>query len=738
MKFILLLISIIFTPFIVYSQQQKQNPQLHKIDILHYDFDLKLSDSNDVITVKEKVDLKILENSNSFYLQLKSFKDGKGMNVESVSVNGSDVKYVFEKDLINVFYDCNNGDTIVCKLNYSGIPDDGLIISENKYGKRSFFGDNWPDRCHHWLAVIDHPSDKATVDFMITIPSHYEVVASGKLIEKKDNVLTKSWHFRTEVPLPTKVMVLGAADFNVKLYGYVDSIPVSSMVFTNSPPKAIDDYLPAMKVIQFYIDSIGKYPYEKLVNVQSKTIYGGMENAGNIFYFENSANGKNKVEDLVAHEIAHQWFGNSLSEYDWHDIWLSEGFATYLADLYIRHVYGDEVFKMRLYGELQKVIEYNKENKSPIIDSSITDLIQLLSPVTYEKAAWILHMLHIKVGDKKFFNILQNFYSHHKSGNVLTSDFIEEVNKSTGSDYSGFFKQWLYSEGIPELDLSWNCQNKIITFDIKQYSGSFNFDLPVRLSDGYMSQYFILKINDQLEHYAYLVDTSMNEAKMMLTVDPDRTILQNTTTKNIPPESNIIHQINDQRLLKPGDLLFQDLDCGELCDAIESVTDGYNGWKFSHVAMVVENSNDLMIEEAIGKDVHITSFRDFLDRYKDDEGNPKVVVGRLKDDKSLDRIIKNSSKYIGMPYDDIFKIGDEKYYCSDLIYNVYKDKKYFFDLNPMTFKSQSTNDFLPVWTDYYNKMKVPIPEGKPGLNPGSISRSNRINIIYKFGEPDRK
>ena len=102
-------------------------------------------------------------------------------------------------------------------INYSGIPSDGLIISKNKYGDRTFFGDNWPNRAHYWLPTIDHPYDKATCDFIITAPSEYKVIANGSLIEESDiGNNFRLTHWKESVPIPTKVMVIGAAKFAVQ------------------------------------------------------------------------------------------------------------------------------------------------------------------------------------------------------------------------------------------------------------------------------------------------------------------------------------------------------------------------------------------------------------------------------------------------------------------------------------------------------------------------------------------
>jgi hypothetical protein len=178
-----------------------------------------------------------------------------------------------------------------------------------------------------------------------------------------------------------------------------------------------------------------------------------------------------------------------------------------------------------------------------------------------------------------------------------------------------------------------------------------------------------------------------------------------------------------------GDLLFQNLDCGELCDAIEAVTEGYNGQKFSHIGLVYLRNDSVYIIEAIGENVHLTPIIDFLER-----GDNAIVHSKLKSPYTnlIPNAIQFSLKQLGRPYDDPFLYDNGKYYCSELIYDAFKfanNNKPFFELEPMTFKQPHSNDYFPVWIDYYKKLNMDIPEGKPGINPGGISRSNKIEIV---------
>lgn len=185
---------------------------------------------------------------------------------------------------------------------------------------------------------------------------------------------------------------------------------------------------------------------------------------------------------------------------------------------------------------------------------------------------------------------------------------------------------------------------------------------------------------------------------------------------------------------KEGDLLFQDLNCGALCDAIETVTEGINGKDFSHCAMVVSINDTLKVIEAIGGGVQVNSLKTFFKRSGDTISIKNITIGRPK--KEYEAIIPKATAFaiqqIGQPYDDEFLLNNNKMYCSELLYESFKAANHnddFFTLQPMTFKDPETNDFFPAWVDYYQALQEPIPEGEPGINPGLISRSDKIEII---------
>ena len=474
-----LVFGLIFFSLISFSQD---------IDVVNYRFIIDLSDENDTLHGDAFITIFNKSGKKAIGLDLTGLdKDGKGMKVYQVTNNQLPLQTLTYKQegqkLIIQLPDTNSGKKTL-HITYAGIPQDGLIISKNKYGDRTFFSDNWPNRAHYWIPCNDRPDDKASFEFIVNAPSEYKVISNGVKAEEFNKNGKTVTHWKENIPLPTKVMVIGVAKFAVKTFNdSPPNIPVSAWIYQQDSTKGFHDYAVAPEILKFFSSYIAPYPYEKLANVQSKTIFGGMENASAIFYAENSVSGHGGVEDLLAHEIAHQWFGDMASEKSFTHLWLSEGFATYFTDIYWQQKYGDDAFKKRLQNERDDVVEFVKKNNHPVVDS-LSTYMDLLNANSYQKGSWVLHMLRNEVGDSVFHKIIQAYYQRFKGGNADTRDFEAVGEKVSGKNLKWFFDQWLYRPGVPQLKLEVKKDKDEVKIKIIQEKELFQFPLEYEVFAG--------------------------------------------------------------------------------------------------------------------------------------------------------------------------------------------------------------------------------------------------------------
>src|SRR5204863_2674923 len=305
-------------------------PRQPGIDARHYAVRLTLltSDSNE-IQAEAAVTLHIVNaGTREAILDLTSPRpDGKGMTVTGVTSNGAAVKYEHRDDRLHLPLPAGAaaGQDVTFTIAYHGEPANGLRLLNNIHGDRSAFSENWFHEARQWLPMIDHPADKATGELIVTTKADYQVVSNGVLVEQLDlpGGLRRT-HWRQDVPISSWLYSLGVARFIVRQGGTVRGVPLSSWAF----PQDADKGLAALEreargPFEFFSDRVGPYAYAKLAHVEAAGMGGGTEHVSNIFYGEKGVTAGNAP---VVHETAHQWFGDAVTENDWNDVWLSEGF----------------------------------------------------------------------------------------------------------------------------------------------------------------------------------------------------------------------------------------------------------------------------------------------------------------------------------------------------------------------------------------------------------------------------
>src|SRR5215216_1468388 len=354
------------SPTPVYSRDTYR--RLIAIDAIHYRISLDIKDSTDEIAAETEILFAFNEDN------VKSIAlDFAGLAVDGVKEDDRAARFDQADARLNIHLegDYRKGGRCRIRVKYHGKPTDGLFIKKNKFGDRSIFADNWPNRAHYWFPAVDHPYDKATVEFFVTAPDRYDVISNGALLASTSlQNGAKLTHWSEQVPIPTYCMVVGATEFSIINVSASRRMNGGTQLFYYLYPKDRDrgmkDFGRAHEMLEFYTGLVGPYPYEKLALVQSSTRFGGMENSSNIFFDEKAFNGSGRLEGTVAHEIAHQWFGDSVTESDWHHLWLSEGFATYFGHLFFERADGRESFLKMMLDDKEKYLKTYSSDPRPI------------------------------------------------------------------------------------------------------------------------------------------------------------------------------------------------------------------------------------------------------------------------------------------------------------------------------------------------------------------------------------
>jgi aminopeptidase N len=471
-------------------------------DVLNYDLTIELPDSGRVISGRAELTVRRTSESTGALRGDTLTLDLVGLDVSTVTVNGRAVTFARTPETIGAPLPPGRGDTLRVAVTYSGEVRDGLIIRADSLGRWSAFGDNWPNRARFWIPSIDHPSDKATVSWTVVTPPGRTVVANGRLlppgrirVQYREQRVTNRW--REDRPLPTYAMVIAAAplvrhELGAGACGLAELQQCVEQTVYVTPE--VRDYMPgpfasARGIVEWMSRLVGPFPYEKLAHVQSSTVYGGMENASAIFYDDRLFRNRAMSVDLIAHETAHQWFGDAVTIRDWPHLWLSEGFATYFSALWTEQSRGAAAFREQMAAARERILaDTIAVPRRPVIDSVETNLTALLNANSYQKGGWTLHMLRRLVGDSAFFRGVRAYYGAHRHATAVTEDFQRAVEATSGQQLGWFFDQWLRRPGYPTPVVTWDYDTATtrVTVTVEQERarfGAYRFPLTLAIHE---------------------------------------------------------------------------------------------------------------------------------------------------------------------------------------------------------------------------------------------------------------
>ena len=405
----------------------------------------------------------------------------------------------FRQDDLHLFIemdkDYSKDDSLTVSIDYVAYPSRGLYffkptkeIPEMPY---QIWTQGEGEYNRYWYPSYDLPDDKLTSEIFITVPANLTTVSNGVLEEIKENRKNKTFYWKMDKPHSSYLNSIIVGDY-ITVKEKVRGVDLEY----NIPSEWVDkkDYFfgRTPQMLNFFSDYICPYPYERFAQTPVQDFeWGGMENITATTLNKRILHDKNAepnytADDLIAHEFAHQWFGDYLTCRTFDHIWLNEGFATYFTNLWAEYEFGKDEFRYQRY--LYNKEYFDTEVKTEPLDTiTLIDLlpVELKGDKAYERGAAILNMLRFVLGDEAFERAIKHYVDKHKYREVVTEDFRIALEESSGKDLKTFFKQWVYQAGFPEfkVDYSWNETSKEVILNVKQTQQLFPavgiFEVPV-------------------------------------------------------------------------------------------------------------------------------------------------------------------------------------------------------------------------------------------------------------------
>lgn len=413
-------------------------------DVAHYTVALDVDVDANVVSGRTRIEAVATQDLSSFNLDL------RGLDVTAVSVNGRSaghVRDVYELT-ITPATPIRAGTTFRARVTYEGrpwnrrtpLPKPWLTRPEGWFRYESgivAFGE--PRGASYWYPVNEHPSDKATYTFIITVPEPYEAASSGELVETVDHGDTVTYVWESRHAMASYLTVLAIARFDE-----VEGTTASGVPIAHSIERSVDESVRqrlenSAAIIDFFSEVFGPYPFDSTgaIVIDGSLPFLALETQPRPIYEARTLDSVG--ESIVAHELAHQWFGNLLTPASWRDVWLNEGFATYAEWLWASHKHGTD-----WYATLRK--RAWDADLGPPGDPDPHDLFAL---TVYVRGAMALHALRSEIGDEAFFRVLREYVARHAGGNVTTADFVAVAEEIAERDLDDLFNAWLYAERTP-------------------------------------------------------------------------------------------------------------------------------------------------------------------------------------------------------------------------------------------------------------------------------------------------
>lgn len=473
--------------------------------------------------------------------------DSRDLTIDKVAIaEGSPLSFRVEPDKLYLDLDRPraSGETVRVSISYHGTPTNGMnfILPDKSYPNLApeIWTQGESEFNHFWFPCYDSPNDKATSEMVVTVPENLVAISNGKLIGVTANASshTKTYHWKESVPHSTYLASLVVGPFTKFEAKYKD-IPVEYYVAPGVDRATTErSFGLTPDMIAFFSDMTRReYPYEKYAQSAMERYGGGMENISATTQTDQTLHDERAEQDysslgLVAHELAHQWFGDLITCASWSDIWLNEGFASFFESLYREHHLGHEEYREHLRNFEQQLFNEDRRYRRPIVTHYYNDNSHMFDATTYQKGARVLDMLRSVLGEKAFFAGIQHYVATEQTRNVVTFDFEKAMEESSGENLDWFFNEWVYHAGFPELKVAaqWDEVQKIETLHVEQTqalaSGTPLFRMPVKVEihTAAGTKVFPILFSEKTQDYFFTLDSRPT----LVLFDPGNLILKKT------------------------------------------------------------------------------------------------------------------------------------------------------------------------------------------------------------------
>lgn len=409
--------------------------------------------------------------------------DSIGLKIEAVTVGGRSAKFetTGTKLIVQLERPARAGQKLTVAIRYEGQPSRGLyfVLPDKDYPDRpvQLWTQGQTEDTRYYIPIYDYPNDKTTSEMILTVPATWTTVSNGKLITTRAaGEGMKTWHWRLDQPHSTYLIALVAGEFDVVTEDW-RGIPLTYYAPRGRGNRIKPSYGRTPAMMDYFTAKFGPYPWAKYAQAMvDEFVAGGMENttvtinnSGSLEHPELVPEFVGNDDDLISHELGHQWFGDSITTKDWGHVWLNESFASYMESLWFEHHYGADQAAYVAWGEQNQWFGNQRLYAIPLVTHNFRSFIEVTGNV-YGKGSRIVHMLRQELGDEDFFRALRHFLQKHRYQSVATADLVRAIEESTGKNVDPFFDQWIYGAGAPRLTLSytWDASSKQVKLAVQQ------------------------------------------------------------------------------------------------------------------------------------------------------------------------------------------------------------------------------------------------------------------------------